>query len=186
MVPERETSLPQRPNALRLGLCCQFVRQPIKFRVTTATAMLRLPRPAQLERLAELCRANAEALLAALQFCAGHGIGAFRINSQILPVKTHPEAGYEMNELPGGAEIIARLRECGQFAGSNNLRLSFHPGQFVVLNSPNPMTLASSLAELSAPWRAAGRAITAARWPEAQRLRPTLSTSPLGSEPSDY
>ncbi|MFZ1266648.1 MAG: UV DNA damage repair endonuclease UvsE [Anaerolineae bacterium] len=149
MVPERETSLPQRPNALRLGLCCQFVRQPIKFRVTTATAMLRLPRPAQLERLAELCRANAEALLAALQFCAGHGIGAFRINSQILPVKTHPEAGYEMNELPGGAEIIARLRECGQFAGSNNLRLSFHPGQFVVLNSPNPMTLASSLAELN-------------------------------------
>ena len=30
-----------------------------------------------------------------------------------------------------------------------SLRLSFHPDQFVVLNSPNPKTLAHSLAELS-------------------------------------
>ena len=144
----KATSPPQRTDALRLGLCCQFADQPIKFRVTTVTAMLRLPRPGQLARLAELCRANAEALLAALQFCASHGIGAFRILSQILPVKTHPVAGYEIDDLPGGAEIMARFQECGQYARDNNLRLSFHPDQFVVLNSPNPQTLAHSLAEL--------------------------------------
>ncbi len=138
-----------RPTApLRLGLCCQFVHEPIKFRATTATALLRLPRPEQLARLAELCRANAEALLAALTFCASHGIGAFRILSQILPVKTHPQAGYALAELPGGAEISARFRACGQFARAHDLRLSFHPDQFVVLNSPNPQTLASALAEL--------------------------------------
>ena len=138
LAPARKTSLRTRSNALRLGLCCQFVREPIKFRATTATAILRLPKPARLARLADLCRSNAEALLASLEFCASHGIGAFRINSQILPVKTHPAAGYEMNELPGGEDIIARFRECGLFARSNNLRLSFHPDQFVVLNSPNP------------------------------------------------
>lgn len=145
----REKSLQGRANALRFGLCCQFAGEPIKFRTTTVTAMLRLPRPARLERLADLCRSNAEALLATLDFCASHGIGAFRINSQILPVKTHPEAGYEMNELPGGADIIGRFRECGRFARSNNLRLSFHPDQFVVINSPNPQTLANSHAELN-------------------------------------
>lgn len=144
-----EMSSLQPPKGLRLGLCCKFAREPIKFRTTTATAMLRLPRPARLERLAELCRANAEALLAALQFCKAHGIGAFRINSQVLPVKTHPEAGYEMDELPGGAQIIARFRACGEFARANNLRLSFHPDQFVVLNSPNPQTLANSFSELN-------------------------------------
>lgn len=149
MAKAKQASPPQRTDALRLGLCCQFADQPIKFRVTTVTAMLRLPRPAQLARLAELCRANAEALLAALQFCASHGIGAFRILSQILPVKTHPVAGYEIDDLPGGAEIVARFRACGQFARANNLRLSFHPDQFVVLNSPNPQTLANSLAELN-------------------------------------
>ena len=146
--PKKKSALPQL-DALRLGLCCQFAQEPIKFRTTTATAMLRLSKRERLARLAELCRVNAESLMAALQFCASHGIGAFRINSQILPVKTHPTAGYAADELPGGAAIVAHFRECGEFARAYNLRLSFHPDQFVVLNSPNPKTLAHSLAELS-------------------------------------
>jgi UV DNA damage endonuclease len=139
----------QRPQTQpRLGLCCQFMREPIKFRTTTVTAMLRLAKPARLERLAELCLANASALQCSLEYCAKHGIGAFRINSQILPVKTHPEAGYEIGELPGALDIIKRFQECGRYARANQLRLSFHPDQFVVLNSPNPNTLRHSLAEL--------------------------------------
>jgi len=144
-------SVPRNPPAtggLRLGLCCLFAVEPIKFRTTTATAMLRLTRKQRLARLADLCLANADALLAALRFCAAHGIAAFRVNSQILPVKTHPTAGYTMSELPGGAGIVERFKECGKFARANALRLSFHPDQFVVLNSPNPKTLAHSLEEL--------------------------------------
>jgi UV DNA damage endonuclease len=148
MDPSGTATLHPRSNALRFGLCCRFVAEPIRFRSTTATAMLRLPRPARLDRLSELCRANASALLAALRFCAGHGIGAFRISSQILPVKTHPEAGYEVDELPDGAEIVTCFEECCRFARAHHLRLSFHPDQFVVLNSPNPVTLAHSLAEM--------------------------------------
>jgi UV DNA damage endonuclease len=125
------------------------VGEPIKFRTTTVTAMLRLSKSERVARLADLCRSNAQALRASLEFCAGAGIGSFRINSQILPVKTHAEVGYEVEELPGGAEIVALFRECGRFAEAHNLRLSFHPDQFVVLNSPNPQTLANSLAELT-------------------------------------
>jgi len=149
MIKRKSISLGVRADALRLGLCCQFAREPIKFRTTTATTMLRLPKRERLARLAELCRSNAEALRAALQFCASHGIGAFRVNSQILPVKTHPEAGYDTAELPDGAEIVKRFEQCGRFALEHNLRLSFHPDQFVVLNSPNPRTLAHSVAELN-------------------------------------
>jgi UV DNA damage endonuclease len=54
-----------------------------------------------------------------------------------------------VGELPGGAALVARFRECGEFARHHDLRLSFHPDQFVVLNSPNPKTLAQSLAELA-------------------------------------
>lgn len=143
-------------SALRLGLCCQFAREPIKFRTTTVTAMLRLGKEARLERIGALCLANAEALMEALQFCARHGIGAFRVNSQILPVKTHAVVGYEVVELPGGAAIVARFRDCCVFARENHLRLSFHPDQFVVLNSPNPVTLANSLAELAYQAEVAG------------------------------
>lgn len=137
------------PSALRLGLCCQFAREPIKFRTTTATALLKLARTERLRRLSELCYANAEALLASIRYCAAHGIGAFRINSQILPIKTHPRAGYAVADLPEAARIIEAFHECGAFARENELRLSFHPDQFVVLNSPNPVTLASSRAELN-------------------------------------
>ncbi|HTY88092.1 MAG TPA: UV DNA damage repair endonuclease UvsE [Candidatus Acidoferrum sp.] len=140
---------PHPGTRLRLGLCCQFAREPIKFRTTTVTAMLRLGQRARLARLAELCQHNAGALMASLEFCARRGIGAFRVNSQILPVKTHPTAGYAVNELPGGAAIVERFQVCGAFARTHDLRLSLHPDQFVVLNSPNPKTLAHSLAELN-------------------------------------
>jgi UV DNA damage endonuclease len=132
----------------RLGLCCQFVQQPIEFKTTTATATLRLPRRQQLEKLEALCLANADALLASVRYCAGHGIGAFRINSQILPLKTHPQAGYSVEELPGGTEVIKRFRVAGVLAKAAGVRFSFHPDQFIVLNSPNFETHVRSLAEL--------------------------------------
>lgn len=147
---------PHPAPRLRLGLCCQFAREPIKFRAATATALLRLPRPDRLARLAELCLANADALLAALRYCATHRIGAFRINSQILPVKTHPQAGYDIRELPRASQIMARFRECGAFGREHNLRLSFHPDQFVVLNSPNQATVARALDELNYQAEVAG------------------------------
>jgi len=111
--------------------------------------MLRLTARERCARLAELCAANAEALVAAIQFCASRGIGAFRINSQILPLRTHPKAGYNLRDLPGGDAMVARFRSAGALAQESRIRLSFHPDQFVVLNSPNPLTLASSLAELT-------------------------------------
>jgi len=92
-MPTAKTKISFPPaGALRLGLCCQFLEQPIKFRVNTATAMQRLPRREQLARFAELCAGNAEALLAALQFCATHGIGSFRILTSLLS----PCAGMSM------------------------------------------------------------------------------------------
>ena len=59
-------------HILRLGLCCQFSLEPIKFRTTTATAMMRLPRADQLARLAELCRLNADALAITAESLSGN------------------------------------------------------------------------------------------------------------------
>lgn len=133
---------------LRLGLCCIFVDEPIRFRTTTATAMLRLGRAEALERLSSLCLANAEALLSALEYCAAHGIGDFRVNSQILPLRTHPQAGYRVAELPASRQILAVFRKCGQYARDQGLRLTFHPDPFVLLSSPRPDVTRSSVAEL--------------------------------------
>jgi UV DNA damage endonuclease len=135
------------PN-LRLGLCCTFRDQPIKFVNTTAAAISRMTRSKALDKLSHLCLANAEALLNALRFCALNGIGSFRINSQVLPLKTHPQHGYSLDELPDADEIVSRFRGCGDFAQWHKLRMCFHPDQFVVLNSQRPDVVTASLLEL--------------------------------------
>lgn len=144
----RNKAKAQEPNTIRLGLCCMFRDQPIKFGTTTATAVARLNRPEALVKLGRLCRANAEALLAALRYCADHGIGCFRVNSQILPLKTHPRLGYAMADLPDGETIVNLFRECGTFAREQQLRTCFHPDQFVVLNSQRPEVVEASLREI--------------------------------------
>ena len=133
---------------LRLGLCCLFIKEPIRFRTTTAAATLRQDRIEALHRLSALCLANAKALLSALEYCAAQGIGDFRITSQILPLRTHPVAGYRVEELPDARRITAAFRQCGRFARRHGLRLTFHPDQFVLLSSPRPEVTANSVAEL--------------------------------------
>lgn len=133
---------------IRLGLCCIFRNEPIKFRNTTATAIGRMKRVDALAKLSGICMANAEALLAALRFCDSHGIGCFRVNSQILPLKTHQQLGYRMNDMPQGEAIARRFRDCGDFARQHGLRTCFHPDQFVVLNSQRPDVVAASIREL--------------------------------------
>ncbi len=133
---------------LRLGLCCIFREAPIKFRTVTGRNLTALTPCEQRRKLAEICRANANALLAAIEYCAAHGIGCFRINSQILPLKTHPEFGYDLNDLPDGLEIIERFKTaCGR-CRQLNVRLSMHPDQFVVLSSPHPQVVDNAIAEL--------------------------------------
>lgn len=143
-------------NVIRLGLCCNFRIEPIRFFTTTATAIGRMRRTDALQRLSGLCLANADALLAALQSCARLGIGCFRVNSQILPVKTHPVHGYRIEELPLHDEIIRRFKACGSFVRKHKLRASFHPDQFVVLNSQRPDVVASSIRELEYQGEVAG------------------------------
>ncbi len=141
---------------IRLGLCCKFNTEPIAFRSATALHLLRLKPADRAEKLAGICRGNAAALRRAIEYCAANGIGDFRINSQILPLKTHPRAGYELRELPGGPAIIKEFKACGALAKKRGLRLTFHPDQFVLLSSPSEKVTRSSLEELAYQAEVAG------------------------------
>ncbi len=132
----------------RLGLCCIFREQPIRFRTTTALSLARLPRVKALAKLSELCLHNSRSLHGALAYCGNHGIGSFRIQSGLMPLRTHPKHGYEINELPDVNDIRAVLERCRLLANRKNIRTTFHPDQFVVLNSPRPEVVVSSLGEL--------------------------------------
>jgi UV DNA damage endonuclease len=133
---------------IRFGLCCIFKEQPIKFRTTTAAFLSKRSNEEQRDRLAELCLINADNLLKALEYCQRNRIGGFRINSQILPLKTHPDQGYDIRDLPGSDQIIQAFKACGEYSRKNNIRTTFHPDQFIVLSSPNPDVVKRSIADL--------------------------------------
>lgn len=133
---------------IRLGLCCIFREEPIRFRAITVQTLRKLPRPEQLGRVSEICLENSKSLLAALAFAHKNGIGAFRVLSPFMPRCTHPEVAYTLADLPGRVEIAARLAQAYDFRTNHDIRLSFHPDQFIILSSPNPEVVANSCREL--------------------------------------
>ena len=134
---------------MRLGLCCLFKDEPIRFRTTTVRALAGLGRGEQLARLSSLCTHNAGTLLQAVETVHRLGIGAFRIMTPLFPRMTHPEVGYALADLPGGDGIARTLDSVRDFARNCDIRLSFHPDQFVVLSSPTASVVANSIAELA-------------------------------------
>ena len=133
---------------IRWGLCCIFREAPIRFRRATAKYLSQLPPKERLCYLSDICMHNAESLFKALKFCRDNGIGAFRINSQIQPLKTHPQRGYAIEALPRSDEIVDTFKRCGTYCRQNDIRTSFHPDQFILLSSPNPDVTRRSIADL--------------------------------------
>ncbi len=138
-----------RQGGIRWGLCCLFQEEPIRFAVRQATHLARFDRHRQLALLSATILANGQALSAAIAYCAGNGIGAFRVNSRIFPLKTHPAIGYRLVDLPDHAAIDTLYRQAGRAAAEQDIRLTFHPDQFTLLSSPDAGVTARSLAELA-------------------------------------
>lgn len=135
---------------LRLGLCCVFFEAPIRFRTTTVRYLETFKNKEEKveDFLSQIVLFNVMNLAAAIEFCKENHIGSFRINSGFLPIYTHPEWGYHLEDLPDGEKIFEGLRGVKKLALENNVRLTFHPDQFVVLSSPNKEVVKNSLKEL--------------------------------------
>lgn len=133
---------------IRLGLCCIFQNADIRFRSRQAGHMLKLSRDEQLERLSITILHNASSLVQALSYCAEHGIGSFRVNSGFLPLKSHPQLTYRLDELPDAPLIGELLDLARSFSEKHNIRRTFHPDQFTLLSSPFDHVIRQSLAEL--------------------------------------
>lgn len=138
-----------QPESPRWGLCCQFLDAPIRFRQATNRYCATLDADVRANYLSEIVLWNANALVDAIERCAETGIGAFRITSQLLPLATHPVSGYSVDDLPDFEAIRARFEDARKAAGARDIRLSFHPDQFIVINSESPRVVASSVAEMN-------------------------------------
>jgi len=148
MTGERKKEQTIGRGRIRFGLCCIFRNEPIRFRAATAKHLLKFNRSEQLQKLSKLCLLNSENLLNALAFLKANGIGAFRILSPFFPRFTHPDVGYSLRDLPDAAEIITNLGKAKRFHEQHDIRLSFHPDQFIVLSSPRAEIVKNTVKEL--------------------------------------
>jgi UV DNA damage endonuclease len=92
-------------------------------------------------------KTSLELLDGILDYLVGAGITMYRMSSDLAPYATHPD----MPQFHGMiAESDAELSALGRKARDLDIRLSFHPSQFVLLNSPDLALTAKSIWDLSA------------------------------------
>ena len=92
-------------------------------------------------------RTSLEYLRGILGYLAKHEIRMYRMSSDLAPYVTHPD----MPQFHGMIrECADELAEVGRLARDGGVRLSFHPSQYIVLNSPDPKLTARSVADLVA------------------------------------
>jgi UV DNA damage endonuclease len=81
-----------------------------------------------------------------LDYLAKVKLSMYRLSSDLAPYATHPD----MPQFHGMvAESDAELRAFGAKARRLDIRLSFHPSQYVLLNSPDPELTRKSIWDLS-------------------------------------
>lgn len=134
---------------IRFGLCCLFKNQDIKFRRITAKSALSNTRKERDKKISDICLQNVLQLYNALRKCDELNIKAFRILSPLLPLYTHPQCGYKLNELICSDEIYAYFSEIKKFSSKKGIRTSFHPDQFILLSSPDRNIVDNSINDLN-------------------------------------
>ena len=128
----RNAKLPDRP--LRLGFPVKVMQRPdLKSNDTRGW------------RKDPHLKCSLEHLDKVLDHCAKNKIDMYRMSSDIAPYATHPD----MPQFHGMvAESDAELAAFGAKARRLDIRLSFHPSQYVLLNSPDPKLTAKSVWDL--------------------------------------
>lgn len=86
---------------------------------------------------------NLKALEYILEYNTTKGIGLFRISSDIIPFGSHPS-----NTLEWWKAFEEELTGLGTAIKASGLRVSMHPGQYTVLNSPDETVVARSVQDL--------------------------------------
>ncbi|MFA6918913.1 MAG: UV DNA damage repair endonuclease UvsE [Patescibacteria group bacterium] len=91
----------------------------------------------------EIVDNNLNALTQILEYNVSSGLLAFRITSDLIPFASHPVCQLNWQDFYQG-EFLA----LGKIIKKNNLRISLHPDQFVLINSLREDVLEASLREL--------------------------------------
>jgi UV DNA damage endonuclease len=135
------------PSNFNLGYACinmTLRKQPKKDPVfMSRTVRLSTIEKKGIDYVKSLAIQNCKDILTMLKWNKEHNIFFMRLSSEIFPFATHPQYGYSIDF----AESY--LKEAGNYAKQNCIRLTFHPSQFNVLSSPNEIVVRNTFLDLN-------------------------------------
>lgn len=95
------------------------------------------------DRLVTLIGHNLSSLETILDYNQNNGIELFRISSDIIPFGSSIASS-----IPWQEQFMQQLASIGEKAKQSNIRVSMHPGQYTVLNSPDSSVVKRSIEDL--------------------------------------
>jgi UV DNA damage endonuclease len=95
------------------------------------------------EKLIETVSKNLSCLEKILEYNLNNNFLFFRISSDIVPFASHPICKFDWP-----SHFAGQLKKIGQFIRNHELRISMHPDQFIVLNSPDKEVVDRCISEL--------------------------------------
>lgn len=97
-----------------------------------------------LDYVSELALKNAKDIIKILKWNYENGIHFFRLSSTIIPWADR----LDIEKLPAYKGIVSALKEAGKYANDNGIRITSHPGPFVVLTSAKEDVVNNSIKDL--------------------------------------
>lgn len=94
-------------------------------------------------KLVEIVEENLSCLIKILQYNVANNLFFFRISSQVIPFASHDICQFNWQE-----HFDEKLTDIGKYIKENDIRISMHPGQFTLLNSPRQSIVEQSIREL--------------------------------------
>lgn len=133
-------------KSIQLGLCCLNTtlrsQKPSVF--CSRKMIIRKIEEEGIQSLKLKIIQNLNDLYELIKWNEQHGIKVLRISSELFPHISNPKVeGYDMEF----ADPL--LKKIGEYARSLNHRLTFHPGQYNVVGTPNESTFQQTINDLS-------------------------------------
>ncbi len=95
------------------------------------------------DKIFQVIENNLNALDEIIHYNIENNIKLFRISSDIIPLASHP-----INKIPWWEIFESKLKDIGDLIKANNIRVTMHPGQYTVINSPKDEVVKNSIEEL--------------------------------------
>ena len=128
---------------MNLGYAC--INMTMQKHVSTNRTMMKRTFEAKgMDYVSDLTLLNSRDIIKILEWNRQHGIKLFRLSSSIIPWGNN----IDITELKDYKEIKSELKKAGDFAKFWDMRITCHPGPFVVLTSPKSNVVDNAISDL--------------------------------------